>query len=188
MGIKNGGVKKGPVIIEQVAICKNSQEVTSKKNGMNKDISNTKTIGLDSDINIKSATNMGPLHYLPIQIQVAMFGHWHQRGLSIWKVRRIYYCGPCQRNKSGRKEWISHGGGKVLGSVREPWSNTAVGVRINTITSGHYHKAFYLRGSDKEVKFLGEKLNPYCTAVKSWWIAFVVHVSETQVDSICGDS
>ena len=75
MGIKNGGVKKGPVIIEQVAICKNSQEVTSKKNGMNKIISNTKTIGLDSDINIKSATNMGPLHYMPIQIQVAMFGH-----------------------------------------------------------------------------------------------------------------
>ena len=39
--------------MDQIAMCKKSQQVSSKNNEVNKDISNTKTIGLAEGINFK---------------------------------------------------------------------------------------------------------------------------------------
>ena len=46
----------------------------------------------------------------------------------------------------GRGGVSSHGGGKVPGAAGRPWIHSGGGVRVETVTSRHYHKTPILRG------------------------------------------
>ena len=56
-------------------------------------------------------------------------------------------CGPFQSDTRGSKEVGSRGGGRVIGVAIKPWINDAVDEKVKTITSKHYHREIYLRGS-----------------------------------------
>ena len=46
----------------------------------------------------------------------------------------------------GRGEFRSHGGKKITGDSVRPCSHAAVSARVDTVTSGNYHKTPFLRG------------------------------------------
>ena len=45
----------------------------------------------------------------------------------------------------GRGEFRSHGGKKITGDSVRPCSHAAVSARVDTVTSGNYHKTPFLR-------------------------------------------
>ena len=53
--------KKGPEMMDHLTMFKRSQEVA---HDTEKELSKTKTIGLDEDRRVKKTSNMCPLHYL----------------------------------------------------------------------------------------------------------------------------
>ena len=57
----------------QIDIFNKAQEFASNNYDLDKDLSNTKTIGLAVDLRVKSSPNMCLLCYLPNQIKVKTF-------------------------------------------------------------------------------------------------------------------
>ena len=124
--------------------------------------------------------------YLPIQIQVTIFmplkptsnvSRKPKSNILVWPLSKRW-----EESKFG-----SHGDEKVLGATMKSWSNVAGDAGIKTITSGHYYQEIYLRGNRQWYQVAWIKLNPWCTAVKSWWINVLVQCSQSLRDNICGD-
>ena len=90
--------------MDQLAVFKKSQGVASKKNGVEKEISKTKTIVLYVNRNVKIAVKYVPTS-LPDNPNPGydVFGHWHQQVLYQGNVGGLSQCIHCKKIWEGEE-------------------------------------------------------------------------------------